>query len=220
MVAKSQKVDALTVRKGFEELSNLSHEEYGVTIFDLLADQDLTQEQKSLRIGRLMGVMIKQPFSEQHPIAPAKSRTGALRTWELKEANFAKPELVRTWQYDVLEIIRKEAKFSSVQDLAGDAQRETGFFWYLARSCHKYICGDQAMKQTISAAVSQGSVLITPQGFLNASGTAIAIYLVQAVPWLTPAAAPLIAGIVVIIGTIGLDAFCGWTASPPGMPEA
>jgi hypothetical protein len=49
-----------------------------------------------------------------------------------------------------------------------------------------------------------------PQSLLGAGGATAATYLVAAVPWLGFAGAPVVAGVLVVIGTIGMDAFRDW----------
>jgi hypothetical protein len=92
-------------------------------------------------------------------------------------------------------------------------QFESGFFAYLATSTRKYICGDPALRQKIDAEVKAslpggGAVQLLTRG---AASTMVATTLVQLVPWLAVAGAPLIAGLVLLIMSIGLDAFCDWS---------
>jgi len=98
-------------------------------------------------------------------------------------------------------------------------QFESGFFSYLATSTRKYICGDPALRQKIDAEVkaslpSEGTVSLATMGTM-----ALANILVQFVPWLAIAGAPLIAGLslwlVLYVRRIGIDAFCDWSGQFP-----
>src|SRR6266487_1575900 len=203
------------IQEGLAVLNSLAQEEYQEDLDSILADTARTQEERLLRVGRLLGVVLKEPFASSVPIVdPATSVTGAYRGWALDEGAFDIPENRTTWQYEVLEALRKEEVWpSTVYDLALTLQYERGFFACLATSTRKYICGDPALRQKIDAEVKAslpggGAVQLLTRG---AASTMVTTTLVQLVPWLAVAGAPLIAGLVLLIMSIGLDAFCDWS---------
>jgi len=54
---------------------------------------------------------------------------------------------------------------------------------------------------------------VTPEMIVGSGGMAVGALIVQSVPILGMMGAPAIAGIILIIYNIGLDAFCRWTDS-------
>jgi hypothetical protein len=74
---------------------------------------------------------------------------------------------------------------------------ESGFFGLYARTLRKYICGDKAIRKKVDDAfkayAKMGGALKapTPEGVVGAGGLTLGVYLVQAVPALGMAGAPL-----------------------------
>jgi hypothetical protein len=180
-----------------------------------------------LRIGRLIGVVLKQPFAMGLDLASPSQYSGAYRAWELEpEAKFQNADVRDSWQYHALESLRTDPDVIStlgwqpanVYDLAQTAHHERGFFSFLAVSCRKYLCKDKKLRgeidRQVKASKSAGFNLknVTPETVVASGGLAIGTLLVQSVPVLGIMGAPVIAGIVLIIYTIGMDAFCSWAS--------
>jgi len=55
--------------------------------------------------------------------------------------------------------------------------------------------------------------LSRPEGIVGAGGLTLGVYLVQPVPILGMVGAPVIAAVVVILYTLGVNAFCQWSES-------
>jgi hypothetical protein len=112
-----------------------------------------------------------------------------------------------------------------VEELAGDALYERGFWWYMAKSAHSYICGNKKLEQQIEAAAAevqqQGgpAALVSRQALLAAGSSTVATVLIQTIPWLSIAAAPVLTGLVIVICSIGINGFCGWAADRLQDPE-
>ena len=208
-------IETEQLQKGLELLNNLAQEEYHEDLNSNMPDPTQQQE-RLLRIGRLLGVVLKEPFATAVPRDPTTSSTGAYRAWNLlDESAFNTPAKQTTWQYGVLEsLCKEEGKPQTVYDFAHYLQYERSFFGYLAISTSKWICGDPALKQKIDTEVKAsqqggGAVQLISKGTLS---TTVATLLVLHVPWLAVAGAPLIAGFVLLIICIGTDAFCEWAA--------
>jgi hypothetical protein len=210
-------IETKQIQEGLVVLNSLAQEEYHIDLNSILADTARTQEERLLRVGRLVGVVLKEPFATAVPIDPATSHTGAYRGWQLiNESKFDVPEIQATWQYGVLESLQKEEGWPrTVYEFADYLQVESGFWGFLIKSTRKYICGDPALRQKIDAEVkaslpSGGTVSLATMGTV-----ALANILVQYVPWLAGAGTPLIAGLclwlVLCIRAVGTDAFCDWS---------
>lgn len=203
--------------EGFRQLNDLAKAEYHSGIEQILAQPDSDRSRDQL--GRLVGVLLKEPFAEATTLTTPSPRTGAYRSWHLQdEARFN--AAASTWQYKMLDSLRQsntQQRFESTYLLAQDAQYESGFFAYLARDLRRYICGDKVIRARVANAIRAGSALgtklpnLTPEGIVGAGGLALGAYLVQVIPILGLAGAPVIAAIVVILYRIGVDAFCSWT---------
>ena len=214
-------IDRNQLEEGLRLLNILAQEEYEVELSSLLNDLSRDQDVPLWQLGRLLGVAVKEPFAEPRSMEPSTSFTRARRAWLLDEHRFDEADKQRTWQFEVLDKVRMSEpmglRWNSVRELAENAQHERGFFKYLALSCHKYLCGDAALKKRIDESVQEiqhaggAAQVLSPSVMISAAATSLAAALVQAVPWLTTASLPLVAGFVVLIATIGLDAFCSWS---------
>src|SRR5215213_7451126 len=119
---------ATVAEEGRKALSALCEEEYGLSLQELMKDPYSENEMRLLKIGRLMGVMLKRPFSEHHRLDPTnreETLTGARRGWQLRpefvglndfELLTEYPTESSTWQYDVLNRLRGEENYSSVPE--------------------------------------------------------------------------------------------------------
>jgi hypothetical protein len=173
------------------------------------------------RLGRLIGVSLKQPFAAPTSLPHPSGHSGSYRGWELKPESFQRPDVQQTWQYHTLEAILREApdgrRFLSIEKLARDAHHERGFFGYLARSARKYICRDATIRKEIDknvkAAKKAGfsTTHLTPEVLVQAGGLSLGAYLVAHVPVFGFVGAPVVAGFVLVLYSIGSDAFCKYT---------
>src|SRR5437588_8101445 len=80
------------IQEGLEVLKSLAQEEYHEDLDSIMADTSRTQEERLLRVGRLVGVVLKKPFATAVPINPATSHTGAYQGWQLNSSAFDIPE--------------------------------------------------------------------------------------------------------------------------------
>jgi hypothetical protein len=96
------------------------------------------------------------------------------------------------------------------------ARTQAGFLAYLASSAQKYICGDPDIRKKVDDTVqnAQGSGLhidnFTPEKLVESGGVALASLLIAHVPALGFVGAPVIAGFVLLLYSIGTTAFCAW----------
>jgi hypothetical protein len=206
------------IESGFREFGLLAEAEYHQSIEEVLADNDKTRAAE--RIGRLVGVVIKKPFANVQYVTTPSSRTHAYRSWHLKdEADFKSAASANKVQYEFLDRIRVEVKPElNTYQLAQEAQYETGFFGLYAQACGKYICGDKETRKKVEAAfkayteskLGVAIKAVTPEGIVGLGGLTLGAYLVEAFPIFGLAGAPVIAGTILIIYTLGVDAFCKW----------
>jgi hypothetical protein len=215
------------LERGVEELEALSLDEYHQSLSDLLDRPGTDQGESLLRVGRLVGVVLKEPFARSRELDQPSEYSAAYREWyvpwpdELDEA--AKADIEKTWQYSAVEILRQEEKQEheyvpeSAFAFAAHAPGERGFFAYLARSCRRYICGDPEIQARLDDEMDRarkaGVDLKDPRTIVASLGGALGIALVQAVPVLAVVGAPVIAGLVLVIYSVGADAFCEWAVS-------
>lgn len=206
------------IESGFRELGLLAEAEYHQSIGEVVDDNDATKAVE--RIGRLVGVVIKKPFANVEYMTTPSSRTHAYRSWHLKdESDFNSAANVNKAQYEFLSRIRDEVKPElNTYQLAQEAQYETGFFGLYAQACGKYICGDKDIRKRVEDAFKAyakakfgGAIKApTPEAIVAYGGLALGAYLVQAIPMLGLAGAPVIAGTILILYTLGVEAFCKW----------
>jgi hypothetical protein len=210
-------MDENTIKAGFRELNLLAGKEYHQSLADIFAEPD--KDKVVERLGRLVGVLIKEPFADYQDLSSPSHRTAAYRSWHLKNATaFDAVAATNPWQYQLFDRVRIElAPSITTYQLAQEAQYESGFFGLYARTLRKYICGDKAIRKKVDEAFKAyakmgGSLKApTPEGLVGAGGLTLGVYLVQAVPALGMAGAPVIAAVVLIIYVLGVDAFCRWS---------
>ena len=170
------------------------------------------------RLARLMGVVAKQPFSNPAKADPRKTATGTQREWHLDGALLAQADRRESWQFGSLESLWREQDpgSSSVEDFALNAHHELGIFRLMGRSLRGHICGDPDAAARVSSAVDdiRRSGPFDPssrQTLLSASVSSLATYLAATVSWLGGPASPLVAAVIFILASKGLNQFCQWT---------
>jgi hypothetical protein len=205
------------LEEGLSKLQELSWGDYHQSLETILSESD--EKLAFERLGRLIGVSLKQPFATPVPLrSSGDSSTGSYRGWELELGSFQHADVKQTWQYRTLEAIRLEApdgrSFQSVEQFAQDAHYERGFFSYLARSASKYICGDpeilKEIDKSVKAAKKAGfsTTHLRPEVLVQAGGLSLGAYLIAHVPVFAYVGAPVVAGFLVVLYSIGSDAFC------------
>jgi hypothetical protein len=227
-ILKEQKMDLHELEQGTATLASLSVEEYGMNLEMLLGQQN--EDARFQRLSRLIGIVLKEPFAEPIYLDNPSPEIGALRAWNLIDARLSESSKLNTWQYKTLDKLRTNGDLtqelgwipSTTYELAVKAQHERGFFGYLAISIRKYLCRDSKLRAEIEANVEEARrsgfdvKTMAPDVIVSSAGLALGSLLVQSVPILSTVGAPVIAGLVLIIYNIGLDAFCSWTTSREG----
>lgn len=201
----------------------LAQEEYRQSLTSMLQNADA--QYNAVRIGRLVGVLLKQPFAIPVALAEASSRTAAYRAWHLLEPSEFDIRFAATidgapiWQVKVLKQMMRELGLqdASPYEFAKTVQNEYGFFGRFAQTISRYICADKAIRKKVAdalkAAKATGTTIphLTPESIIGMGGLSLGVYLVHAVPILGLVEASVIGALVVILYTLGVDAFCHWS---------
>lgn len=217
MPEKLEKVTLETLEQGTHQLEALASEEYGQDLTSLLASVDDEFGTGRMYFGRLLGIILKEPFSQARS---TPELAGARRRWDLISDRFKDPGAQSSWQYQVIHALQqesldyKEERYSKLEQMVEEVKRETGFFWHVLRSIRKHVCADPQFAAQLRQAIDQAKAEGSPASLPTASMAAatVATLLVTHVPWLAIAGAGLITGIIILIWRIGLDAFCSWSA--------
>ena len=222
---RTKRISRKTLQAGFADLERIAIGDYHRSLFKIVGDEKYSPEDKYIRIGRLIGVSMKEPFAESHGRKTRSKYSGSYRAWHLVDASFDSPGIRVTWQYQTLEMLRRTTPFGrtneDVHELARDAQDERGFFGYLAMSLRGYICGDPELRKKIDEYIKGGKEAgfylkhLTPDVIVQAGGLALGSLLIAHIPILGFVGAPVVAGLVLMIYTIGVDAFCKWSERGP-----
>lgn len=97
-----------------------------------------------------------------------------------------------------------------------NAHSERGVFGALARAVRPYLCKDPKVREKLTKSIVKGRIDADPgQMIAGGATTGAASLIIAVVPWLGPAALPVVAGILLIIAAKGLDAFCSRTVPAP-----
>ncbi len=172
------------------------------------------------QMGRLIGVMLKEPFAEPINLPVPSPVSNARRAWKLDESKLNQAAKRRTWQYKAIAQLKQEfyQASSTVPQFVIDQKNERGLFGRFALSLGRYLCNNTKARKNVEQALKaarKGGVsvpTITPESIVGAGGMALGAVLVQNIPLLGLVGAPVIAAVVVILYTVGIDAFCTWLA--------
>ena len=214
-------MDRTRFEEGIRELDMLSNAEYHESLAEVILPS-VDDEYCLIRLGRLLGVELKRPFATARTLVVPSHFTRAFQAWDLGNVDVFEKN-THEWQYEVLDklrtdptVIERYAEIGSVYALAYEAQTERGFFWFLAQSCHGYLCGNTELRREIDnklkATKRAGAEIknFSPELIVASGGAAIGSLLIQHVPVIGMMGAPMIAGLTVILYRIGLNAFCRW----------
>jgi hypothetical protein len=222
MTAQSLSPEALI--DGFRELSALSAKEYKRDLSELLKHGSDKDEVMS-SVGRLVGVILKQPLSNEIPLSAPSQVTGAYYTYSLDPQKVDKVRESRVWQLAVYnEFLEGDRSGENRWDgdlsqMVINLQAERSFWFYLVRSLRKYICNNKSLKAKIKSQEADlrrhlppgSNLALAPHAVISASSYPLATTLVASVPVLASASPIVIAGIVAVIATITVDAFCDYS---------
>jgi hypothetical protein len=206
--------DLRAANRVFDELAR---SEYGVSVDELVGHLDSANSNELLQFGRLIGVLVKQPFATRIDFPERSPFSGAFHGWDIDRAQLDNPKKWQSWQYKTLE--QTALSFPGIQnpdDLLAQTHSERGLWAYIANSFGNYICGaspelDKTIREQLNA------VKLSPEGLYGTAGIALATALLTAIPPLTGliavGAAPILYGFMVILSRIGIDGFCKWRHS-------
>jgi hypothetical protein len=218
-------------------LDSLAQAEYKTSLTEIATQPGDNSEHRLLRMGRLLGVILKEPFATCNDRKKPSSFTGAYRAWQLRSEAFDELQTQKSWQYKVLEDLGTDPDvIESLGGSAGDpriladfAQHERGFFWFLAMACRRYLCEDTELRKDIEREFETARqsgidlVNVTPEEIVAFGGFKVGTMLIQAIPVLKHMEAPVIAGLVFILYSVGMDTFCRWAKAHeffhPGFPN-
>jgi hypothetical protein len=118
------RIDQSQLDHAVHELNDLSAVEYGegVNLDSLLSDMDRTSYQRLWRLGRLLGVEVKEPFSVCTDTRPSRE-TGALRKWDLRPEKFHEPANQDIWQFNLLAALIREPELRRQEYLGPDVEQ-------------------------------------------------------------------------------------------------
>jgi hypothetical protein len=157
-------MDARELRSGIAELNDLAEKEYGAGLSKILSGDDGVSASPVDRVGRLIGLKMKQPFAIPVTAPTPSPSTGARRSWELvPEEEFLRASRTPTWQLAALEALRTDPAVSidlggapaSAYLLAVEAHHERGFLGYLVVACRKYLCNDKKLRDEVEKIVAE-----------------------------------------------------------------
>ncbi|MCA1510185.1 DNA/RNA non-specific endonuclease [Bradyrhizobium sp. NBAIM01] len=210
--------EAIDIQGGVVQLDQLARVEYHQSLQEIVAEKD--KERAARRLGRLVGVVLKEPFATPSELKEKSRRTSAYRSWELKPqqdfeaAAKTHPEALKRLEWLRGELSKQGMMTTDSYQLALQAHHESGFFALLMRVMRGYICGDPKIRKMIDEAFKKIGKLgkaPTPETVVGAGGLTLGAYLVQLIPALGMLGAPVIAALILILYLLGSKAFCEWS---------
>ncbi len=241
-MTESNQISEAALQAAYTDLSDLAEAEYGQNLAELLADDHPVQggeyanfevrdsHDAFWRLGRLIGITVKEPFAKPENRTEQESQTDARRVWNLDEKalNVKHPDL---WQYNLLTEFLADtdrvgyfdwlppqdlAEANQVARFLEEAHSERGVFGALVRAARPYLCKDPEVREKLTKTLARGRIDADPaQMIAGGATTGAATLIIAVVPWLGPAALPVVAGMILIITAKGLDALCSRTVPSP-----
>jgi hypothetical protein len=213
------KITISELREGLDELEALAREEYRQGLSEILKDED--PKTRLRRLGRLIGVTIREPFGPATALDDPTPITHAYRRWDLSSESSFYRSGSDIWQYTFLahlldeEWVRQElyAGDLSPYGLARLAHERLGFFGLLVLTSRKQLCKKSKVRQRIEMSfrkLGPEGCVAAPDAVLNEHGAQVATILVQRVPGFGHLGPGAIAGFVLMLGAVGIEKFCAW----------
>lgn len=106
-------------------LNQISRDEYGVGLEDLLVDPS---PDSALRVQRLVGIALKRPFAREAPPVPY-SRTGARRSWPWEDHTLDHGATVAPEEFALLDQLRMPGPWNERKPLVGNADDLVPITW-------------------------------------------------------------------------------------------
>lgn len=202
------------------DFNAVSLRHYGIPFSQLLADVDTPLGRR--QFARMMGVIVKEPFSIEHQREPSES-THARIGLEWKPDAEIETEAAGTWQLEFVRALASEnfghalSESQAILELTY-FKYETSLGKFIFEAFRKRICGDPKMSAVLRVAVQEaqkaGVKLVEP----TAAGISVGVASVIAVavassltPTLAAVASPVIGGIALLIMQVGVEGFCAWS---------
>jgi len=220
MVRELNSVGAIS--QAFSELEGLASAEYGLTLSDILKEAAVGEELALLRFNRLLGVMLKEPFSDPYPIPPQHTKTHAARGWRCVPEKMESDKAASSWQFAFIEAYlrveepNRPRSREGITSFVSDAAGESVLSVYVLKAIEKYLCGNaeakEKVKKALEEAQKQGVELVSPmpENLIPAAGLGVCAIVTASIPF-GPALGPLAGGITILLLNIGLESFCEWT---------
>jgi hypothetical protein len=126
-MAPNKGLDLREIHIALEELNEISRDEYGLGLEDLLLDPS---SDSALRVQRLTGIILKRPFAMAATPPPGTfSRTGARRSWPWANETPEAQATVAPKQFAVLNQLRMPGTWNERKPLAGTAEDFVPITW-------------------------------------------------------------------------------------------
>jgi hypothetical protein len=193
---------------------------YDQSLSDLLSNVETPKGRR--QYSRLLGVLLKEPFSSEVERRPSKS-TGAVIALRWKEDGEIQKAALETWQFQFIRELENEQQGRNLSE----AEAVNSLYYYkYESSLGKYvfeafrdrICGDARNSKVVRDAIAQAKkagVTLTEPTVAGLSVGAASLVAVAVASILPPAivavGAPVIGGVTLLLIQTGVDGFCRWT---------
>jgi hypothetical protein len=205
--------------KGFiEKAEVLCKSEYEIELAQLISALDDPDARAAY--GRILGIILKEPFSSRVPRDTPSASTGATYNWLWDAARVRDESTHGTWQYRALRALVSERKniLNPSEDdvgefIAYEGTLESRIFMFLMQSAHKNLCEHRARRRSIQTIVGEQTYTPAPaRRDLPAATATVVSAIVASFGHYGVVLGPLAGGLALMIARIGLDAFCLWAS--------
>ncbi|WP_157604851.1 hypothetical protein [Rhizobacter sp. Root16D2] len=224
MAADSTEFDGVAaVNAAIASMDATAKRHYGLEhgLADLLVE--LNGPLARRQYARLLGVMVKAPFSEERRRRPAAS-TKAVYGMDWKDTEALRLAGPGHWQLEFLRALVSDEGGVPIDQIDPYAslvhyKYESSLGKFIFRAFRKRICGNAAtsasIKEAIRAARKSGIKLVEPTSSSISVGIAstVAVAVASVLPaTIAAVGAPVVGGIALLLVQVGVEGFCEWSA--------
>jgi hypothetical protein len=201
-----------------EKASELCQSEYDRPLTELISG--LHDASARLAYGRLLGIMLKEPFSSRVLRERPSESTGGSYNWLWDPERVRDQSTHDTWQYRALQALVKERKaiVHPTEDNVGEfinyeGVLESRILMYLMKSAHENLCNHRRKRQSIQKVLGETYKLTSARPDIPTATATVVSALVASFGRYGVLLGPLAGGLALMIARIGLDAFCLWASN-------
>jgi hypothetical protein len=214
------------IEKGLQELAKLYEHNYRQPMPELQPGAGFAEEIEIERLGRLIGVVLKSPVAKEKAINPGDSNTASHFGYEFDLSKLETSEFAASEHGRIYAALLEQTKFmmdegappeipsttiERIYKLPPD-KRAAEFARELAYEGRTFRAVLRAVRfVTCIPAIRNEFTGVLAAGIGTSASVAAASFLAVHLPWIAPYPLGLVAAVVRLFMTMGVEGFCAWS---------